>query len=41
MKSKYELYLELEKWYKQQERIVSFKYVFPDFFQRLIKNIKG
>ena len=41
MKSKYELYLEIEKWYKRQERIISLKYALPDFFQRLVQNIKG
>lgn len=41
MKSKYELYLEMEKWYKKQERITSLKYALPDFFQRLVQNVKG
>lgn len=41
MKSKYELYLEIEKWYKRQERIISLKYALPDFFQRLVQNVKG
>jgi len=32
LKSKYELYLEIEKWYKRQERMISLKYTLPDFF---------
>ena len=41
MKSKNELYQEIEKWYKKQERIVFLKYALPDFFQRLVHNVKG
>ena len=41
MKSKYELYLEIEKWYKRQNLIISIKYALPDFFQRLVQNVKG
>ena len=41
MKSKYELYLEIEKWYKRQERIISLKYALLDIFQRLVQNVKG
>lgn len=41
MKSKYERYQEIEKWYKKQERIVFLKYALPDFFQRLVQNVKG
>lgn len=41
MKSKNELYQEIEKWYKKQARIISLKYALPDFFQRLVQNVKG
>lgn len=41
MISKYELYMNIEKWYKRQNLIISIKYALPDFFQRLVQNVKG
>ena len=34
MKSKYELYLEMEKWYKKQERKAFIKYYITNLFKR-------
>lgn len=34
MKSKYELYLEMEKWYKKQERKAFIKYYLTNLFKR-------
>ena len=34
MKSKYELYLEIEKWYKKQERKTFIKYYITNLFHR-------